>query len=159
MSFTVARLGDCVKKWEVVAREEIRDLVTRYNSNGDSGRFEQLMELFDDSYVMVLFGTDTYNGRGEIINIFNNATDRLSSGDTPRYVRHFVATHQIDLESKTKASGRCYFAVLTHLGVDHWGRYIDTYKKLNGKWYFDVRRVFVDGTDPRSTFLESKVRS
>ena len=25
--------------WELTARESIRDLVTRYNSNGDAGRF------------------------------------------------------------------------------------------------------------------------
>jgi hypothetical protein len=28
--------------WELIAREGIRDLVTRYNSNGDTGRLEQL---------------------------------------------------------------------------------------------------------------------
>ena len=32
--------------WELVARESIRDLVARYNANGDSGRFDQVLELF-----------------------------------------------------------------------------------------------------------------
>ena len=139
--------------WEVIAREEIRDLVTRYNSNSDTGRFPQLMELFDDSSVMTLDGVNVYNGRSEIINIFNNAKGRLNSADVPKYIRHFVATHQIDLESETAARGRCYFAVITHIGLDHWGRYVDTYKKVDGKWLFDTRKVFVDGTDPRSTFM------
>ena len=31
---------------ELVARESIRDLVARYNPNGDSGRFDQVVELF-----------------------------------------------------------------------------------------------------------------
>jgi len=26
--------------WELVARESVRDLVQRYNANGDSGRFD-----------------------------------------------------------------------------------------------------------------------
>ena len=143
---------------EVIAREEIRDLVTRYNSNSDTGRFQQLLELFDDTSVMTLYGTDVYTGTKEIINIFNSAKGRLGNDDTPRYIRHYVATHQIDVESETRASGRCYFVVITHIGVDHWGRYIDTYKKVNGKWLFDTRKVHVDGTDPRSTFVDPKGR-
>ena len=30
---------------ELIARESIRDLVARYNANGDSGRFDQVVEL------------------------------------------------------------------------------------------------------------------
>src|SRR5579864_7356005 len=32
--------------WELIAREAIRDLVARYNANADTGRFDQVMELF-----------------------------------------------------------------------------------------------------------------
>lgn len=142
--------------WEVIAREEIRDLVTRYNSNSDTGRFPQLLELFDDASVMTLDGGITYTGTAEIITIFNNAKGRLESVDVPKYIRHFVATHQIDIESEITARGRCYFAVLTHIGLDHWGRYIDTYKKVDGKWLFDTRRVFVDGTSDGSTFMADR---
>lgn len=145
-------IGGCMELWEVIAREEIRDLVTRYNSNSDTGRFPQLLELFDDTSVMTIDGGVAYRGKSEIINIFNNAKGRLESVDVPKYVRHFVATHQIDLESETAARGRCYFAVLTHIGLDHWGRYIDTYKRVNDKWLFDTRNVFVDGTSSGATF-------
>ena len=142
--------------WEVIAREEIRDLVTRYNSNSDTGRFPQLLELFDDTSVMTIDDGAPYSGTSEIINIFTNAKGRLDSVDVPKYIRHYVATHQIDIESETAARGRCYFAVLTHIGLDHWGRYIDTYKKVNGKWLFDTRKVFVDGTSAGSTFVAKK---
>jgi hypothetical protein len=30
----------------LVARESIRDLVARYNANGDTGRFAQVLDLF-----------------------------------------------------------------------------------------------------------------
>lgn len=142
--------------WEVIAREEIRDLVTRYNSNSDTGRFSQLLELFDDTSVMTIDGGAPYRGKSEIINIFNNAKGRLESADVPKYVRHFVATHQIDVESENAARGRCYFAVLTHIGLDHWGRYIDTYKRVNDKWLFDTRNVFVDGTSAGATFIANR---
>ena len=48
-----------VEMWEAIAREAIRDLVARYNANGDSGRFEPLMELFaedDQTEAVVLIG-------------------------------------------------------------------------------------------------------
>ena len=32
--------------WQLIARESIRDLVARYNANGDTGRFAQVRELF-----------------------------------------------------------------------------------------------------------------
>jgi len=131
-------------------------LVTRDNSNSDTGRFPQLLELFDDTSVMTIDGGVPYSGTSEIINIFTNAKGRLDSVDVPKYIRHYVATHQIDIESENVARGRCYFAVLTHIGLDHWGRYIDTYKKVNGKWLFDTRKVFVDGTSAGSTFVAKK---
>ncbi len=149
-------IGGCMELWEVIAREEIRDLVTRYNSNSDTGRFSQLLELFDDTSVMTIDGGAPYRGKSEIINIFNNAKGRLESADVPKYVRHFVATHQIDVESENAARGRCYFAVLTHIGLDHWGRYIDTYKRVNDKWLFDTRNVFVDGTSAGATFIANR---
>ena len=40
--------------WELVARESIRDLVARYNANGDAGRFDQVWTLFADDAVMEL---------------------------------------------------------------------------------------------------------
>lgn len=133
----------------MVARESIRDLVTRYNSNGDAGRFEPLMELFAPDAVMQI-NDRVATGRDEILSIFTGTKDRVRGGDTPGYVRHFVATHQIDVVDETHASGRCYFAVISPVGLDHWGRYIDEYKVVDGRWRFATRRVTVDGQTPAS---------
>jgi hypothetical protein len=40
--------------------------------------------------------------------------------------------------------------VVTSHGLDHWGRYLDTYCVRDGKWLFAHRREFVDGTVPGS---------
>ncbi len=135
--------------WQVVAREEIRDLVTRYNSNGDSGRFPQLMELFASDAVMELRDR-TYTGSDEILSIFTGTQDRIRGGSYPGYVPHYTATHQIDLIDETTASGRLYYAVISPAGLDHWGRYIDNYKVVDGTWHFARRRVTVDGQSPTS---------
>ena len=43
-----------MQDWEIAAREAIRDLVARYNANGDSGRFDPMLELFAEEAVMEL---------------------------------------------------------------------------------------------------------
>ena len=139
--------------WELEAREAIRDLVTRYNSNGDSGRFAQVLELFAPDAVMEIVGADgvitPYRGRDEIATIFTGTRDRWAasaqSRRAPAYIRHCVFTHQIDVLDRTHARGRCYFQVLMAHGLDHWGRYVDEYEVRDGRWLFSVRRVTTDG--------------
>ena len=143
---------------ELLAREAIRDLVARYNANGDSGRFEQVMELFTDDAFMAADGTE-YRGKGEILTLFTGASDQVksggpdgSSGPTPSYIRHFTATHQIDIVDEHSATGRAYFAVLSPVGLDHWGRYVDTYQVVDGRWLFASRIVTTDDMAPDSVF-------
>ncbi len=83
--------------WELVARESIRDLVARYNANGDSGRFDQVMELFAPDAVMEIEGEAPKVGHDEIRTIFTGAAGRADWGDRPVYLRHVTGTHQIDL--------------------------------------------------------------
>jgi hypothetical protein len=155
--------------WELAARESIRDLVARYNANGDAGRFAQVLELFADDAAMELVtsGGDVqrYEGHDAIATIFTGTQERwglggvgapvsadTTSGPPPdrqgrrRHVRHFTATHQIDLGDRTHATGRSYFAVLMAHGLDHWGRYIDTYEERDGRWLFTLRRALPDGS-------------
>ena len=139
--------------WELVARESIRDLVARYNANGDSGRFEQMLAVFADDAVMELVSTDgevrRYEGTESIATIFastKSVWDR-ASGDraVPHHVRHFTATLQIDVDSPTHARGRSYFMVLMPHGLDHWGRYVDEYGVRHGRWVITTRRALTDG--------------
>jgi 3-phenylpropionate/cinnamic acid dioxygenase small subunit len=140
--------------WELVARESIRDLVARYNANGDSGRFEEMLKVFAEDAVMELVSNDgavrRYEGIAEVATIF---TDTKANWDgsvrpavTRHHVRHFTATHQIDLVDETRARGRCYFLVLMAHGVDHWGRYIDEYGVRDDRWVITQRRALSDGS-------------
>jgi hypothetical protein len=64
-----------------------------------------------------------------------------------------TAKLQIDVVDQSQAKGRCYYQVLTSIGLDHWGRYIDDYRTIDGLWKFARRRVTVDGRNPASLFL------
>jgi len=142
--------------WELMAREGIRDLVSRYNSNGDTGRLAQVFELFAPDATMQIGGDGgearTYRGIEEIKTIFTGAVEtfRETAGKRaqPGYVRHCIATHQIDLVDEEHAKGRCYFFVIRANGLDHWGRYLDDYEARDGRWLFSYRKVTTEGRQP-----------
>ncbi len=151
-----------MRAWQLAARESIRDLVARYNATGDSGRFGETLALFAQDAVLEIVPDHCYRGRDEIHELFTRAaaTARAHDGDRDqsrdgheseiRLLRHFTATHQIDLVGRAEASGRCYYAVLTERGLDHWGRYLDHYHCSRGRWRFSLRKVFIDGSVPGS---------
>ena len=162
--------------WELIARESIRDLVARYNANGDSGRFEQMLEVFADDASMELVAADgtvrRYDGIDQVATIFTETKATWDAGakagvmagggagagggtggggtsPTRHHIRHFTSTHQIDLVDETHARGRCYFAVLMPHGLDHWGRYVDEYGVRDGRWVITLRRALTDGRTDR----------
>jgi ketosteroid isomerase-like protein len=137
---------------DLLAREAIRDLVARYNAYGDSGLLDRMVALFADDAVLEV-GPDRYEGRHAIRGLFSGTVDRSAGAEGgPTYVRHSTATHQIDLVDDGHATGRCYFTVLTRIGVDHWGRYLDDYRVVDGEWRFATRRVVTDDLAPDSLF-------
>jgi hypothetical protein len=149
-----------VEIWELIARESIRDLVARYNAAGDSGRFDEMVELFWDDATMEISGPDgpdVRRGRDGIRSIFTDVADRwkpddISAGsDAVRqhYMRHRVATLVIDVEDEHTARGYSYFEVVMPHGLDHWGRYFDRFEARDGVWKFAHRRVRGDASRPR----------
>jgi hypothetical protein len=147
--------------WELIARESIRDCIARYNANGDSGRIEQMLEVFAPDGIMET-GTSRYEGRDAIRAFMNSVVDRgkpkwdtetstvmtpmqewTSRGRTP-HIRHFTSTTQIDVHSETHATARSYYLFLTVHGLDHWGRYLDEFAPIDGKWLITHRREITD---------------
>ena len=137
--------------WELSARESIRDLVARYNANADTGRFDQVLELFAPDAVMEV-ADRAFEGRDAIRTIFTTTADSVvhtaQEQTRPAYLRHSTSTLQIDLESPTRARARCYYHVIMDHGLDHWGRYVDEFTCIDGRWYFAHRRVTTDGRTP-----------
>jgi uncharacterized protein (TIGR02246 family) len=133
---------------EIAAREAVRDLIARYNATGDSGRFDELRNLFAPDAVLDTDGV-VHEGRDAIGALFESVRDslatRAAAGDVPRYIRHHTSTIQIDVLGPTSARSRCYYQVLLPHGLDHWGRYIDEFGVVDGRWVFTKRREILDG--------------
>jgi hypothetical protein len=145
---------DTMDHAEMSARENIRDLVARYNANGDSGRFDEMMALFWEDAEMELAGVDgpdIRRGTDEIRRIFTDTAqrwgvDKAPAGSMPHHVRHCVSTLVIDLDDSGHARGYCYYHVIMPHGLDHWGRYFDRFEQRDGQWRFARRRVTRDGS-------------
>ena len=134
--------------WELIARERIRDVVSRYATNVDSGRFDEVVSLFAPDATFVLRDR-RYQGRDEIRSIFTTAGDSLESHQRGApVIRHHVTSHQIDVLSPTEARSRCYFVVFVAGGLDHWGRYLDEFGLVEGNWRITSRRDLIDGLVP-----------
>jgi hypothetical protein len=129
----------------LLAREAIRDLVVRYATYADGGRFADVLSLFAPDAVVEVDG-GVYSGTGEIESIFTGAAGNAAvSFSGPARFKHLTGSHQIDLDSASTARGRCYVAVLMDTGLDHWGRYLDDYAIVEGNWRFTRRRIAIDG--------------
>jgi len=132
------------------AREAIRDLVARYNAYGDTGRFDELLELFTVEAWVEIPERGRYEGRNELRKLFTGAAQSASPGAKPERIAHHVSGLVVDLDTDdpTSAKGSCYYAVLGQIGLDHWGRYRDIYRIEDRAWRFASRRVTVDGRVP-----------
>jgi len=134
--------------WEVAARESLRDLVARYNANGDAGRLDAVVALFTPDAVVEV-PPRRYEGAERIRSLFSGAAHPAARDSAPpQRIWHHTATLQIDFDDTRNARGRCYFQVLTEAGLDHWGRYLDRYRCDDGHWRFAARRVSIDGFVP-----------
>ena len=128
--------------WEIAAREHVRDLIAHYNLSGDRGHIDDMISLFAPDAVLTIDGV-ARTGHEEIRALFTDV-----KSPHPELIRHHVATLQIDVPGPDRASARCYFSVLTVNGLDHWGRYSDSFRCVDGRWLFTSRSVRVDGATP-----------
>jgi hypothetical protein len=147
-----------METWEIIARERIRDLVAAYAHLADTGRFDELLELFTAEGV--LHGGDAPEARGrDAIRAFLTGTGQNLRDVTPvALIRPHVSNLRIDVVSQDEARGVAYFFVVTDRGPDHWGRYRDVYARVGDRWLFRHRRARLDGFAPNSWTAERRAR-
>jgi hypothetical protein len=140
-----------VEIWELVVRERIRDTLARYNWSGDAGRLDDLADTFCADGVLEIRGFEPLRGRSEIVAFLGGVTGNVavSVGVRP-IVRHNVANVFFDEVTRDHAQVSCYFTVVTHIGLDHVGRYRDTFTPDGGIWRIRHRKVSTDWAAPDS---------
>jgi SnoaL-like domain len=132
--------------WELAARERIRDGLARYNWSGDSLRLDELAESFCEDGELQLRGEEPARGRSAIAAFLSGV-----AAQNIRIVRHNLTNIRfLDLTSE-HARVASYFTVFTEIGLDHYGRYRDTFVPVGDNWLIKHRLVSTDWAAPNST--------
>src|ERR1700756_1359095 len=103
--------------WELVAREQIRDTLARYNWSGDVGRVADLAETFCTDGVLEIRGLQPLRGRAEIASFLSGVTGG-GAGDVPGrddvkpVVRHNLANLLFTGLTPHEAHVSSYFTVM-----------------------------------------------
>lgn len=130
------------------SRTEIEHLLYAYAERIDAGDFAGVGALFADGEIRA--GADGPSCRGaEAVRELYAATVRLHADGTPR-TKHVTTNVVVAVdESAGTATARAYFTVLQQL--DDFplqtivaGRYHDDFRRVDGRWRFAVRRMYVD---------------
>jgi hypothetical protein len=140
-----------VQMWEMVAREQIRDTLARYNWSGDAGRLDGLAETFCADGVLDIRGVQPLRGRSEILAFLGGVTGNIAvSPDVKHVVRHNLTNVLFTGMTPEQAHVSSYFTVVTHIGLDHFGRYRDTLVPDGDVWLIKHRKVSTDWAAPDS---------
>lgn len=148
---------------ELLAREAIRDTVAKYNSSGDRSLVEDYAACFTRDGIIE--STDRKGGRG----IYFEGRDAILKWQTEwksapkgqddgtvkrkaQFVRHNLTTCKIDLTGPDTADVRTYWMVITDVGPDHSGVYVDKFRKEDGQWLIAHRKVRTDWFAANSHF-------
>lgn len=137
--------------WELVARERIRDTLARYNWWGDAGQVDSLAATFCADGVLEIRGSELLRGRTAIASFLRGvAASVAGTADVKPVVRHNVATVLFTAVTPDRAEVSSYFTVVTHVGLDHFGRYRDTLVPDGDAWLIAHRKVSTDWAAPNS---------
>ncbi len=146
-----------MEMWELFARELIRDTLARYNWSGDAGDVDGLAETFCANGVLEIRGIEPLRGRSAIAAFLRGVSATPEAGVRP-IVRHNVTNLLFTAMTPDAAHVSSYFAVITHVGLDHVGRYRDTLVPEDDTWLISHRRVSTDWAAPDSVMARPERR-
>jgi hypothetical protein len=143
--------------WELVARERIRDSIALYNWSGDAFRLDGLTQAFCEDGALEVRGEPSRKGRAAILE-YLGGTRGTDGGEDARaalkaaaeasgvkkIVRHNIANLRFLELRPEQAKVSCYFTVFTEIGLDHYGRYRDTFVPVGEEWLIQHRFVSTD---------------
>jgi SnoaL-like protein len=140
---------------QLLAREAICHTQSTYNTAGDRGRLDELIATFTDDGVLDFF-RGVFTGKQAIRDVLSGAVDRNAAAGSPApedrgFLRHNMTTRHIEFRDDTTADAWTYFLVMSPVGLDHCGLYVDRFVAQEGRWLIARRRVKIDWRAENST--------
>jgi SnoaL-like protein len=140
---------------EILAREAIAHTQSIYCTEGDRGRLDELRETFAEDGVLVL-DRGEFRGREAIRGELSVAVDEkrreAAAGAPQLFLRHHLTSRRIEFLGD-EADVWTYFLVMTPVGLDHAGVYVDRFVRRDDRWLIARRRVKIDWQSEQSTIL------
>jgi hypothetical protein len=145
---------------DLMAREEIRAVMAKYNVSGDRLKVDDYAACFTEDGIMEAEHPDPesrfrYEGREAIRAWQARWLERAQAGEkvhAASFARHHLSTCHIELTGPDTARARTYWTAWTDIGPDHAGYYLDEFRKEAGAWRIAHRRVREDWRSPGSLF-------
>ena len=133
------------------AAREIENLLHTYAERIDAGDLEGVADLFAHGRVAAVPDAtpdQTFEGRERVLALYRRST-RIYPDGSP-HTRHVTTNSIIEVgEDGQTASARSYYTVLQQ--VDDFplqpivaGHYRDTFRRIDGRWWFDTRVIGID---------------
>ncbi len=105
-------------------------------------------------------GFEPLRGRSQIVAFLGGVTGNVAdSTDVKPIVRHNVANLLFHEVTHDRALVSCYFTVVTHIGLDHVGRYRDTLVPDGDTWRIAHRKVSTDWSARDSVMARPRARN
>ena len=130
------------------ARVQIQHTMAVYCNSVDSGDVEGVVCAFMEDGRLELSSGAKPVGRAAIRAFYTpvigpDRPDRMPDGAIP-LLRHNLTTSRVEFTDDDTAQGWTYFLSLTRHGLDHAGRYVDTFKRQGERWLIAERRIAVE---------------
>jgi hypothetical protein len=142
-----------MKLEEMLAREAVRYTIGRYNSAIDRSAYPELAEVFTPDGVMAFGGQTRFDGREKIIAALTAGAERRGALDPKNFQRHLLGNSIINVVDATTARSVHYIVVITELGIDHSGVYVDDFVKSGDRWLIAHRAANLEWVRPDSRFF------
>ena len=128
---------------------EIENLLYSYAERIDAGDLEGVADLFAHGRIAASLAAtpeQTFEGREKVLALYRGST-RIYADGSP-HTKHVMTNSIIEVDDDA-ASARSYYTVFQQvedlpLQPIISGRYHDSFQRIDGRWWFDTRIMFVD---------------
>lgn len=136
----------------VDSAREIENLIYTYAERIDAGDLEGVADLFANGRILPspdAPAAATFEGRDAVLGMYTAATRIYEDTGTPK-TRHVTTNCIIEVDDDERAaSARSYYTVFQRtdalpLQPIIAGHYHDTFHRVDGRWWFDSRTIFID---------------
>jgi SnoaL-like domain len=141
-----------MKLEEMLVREAIRYTISRYNSAIDRSAYPELAQVFTPDGTMAFGGQARFEGRDKIIAALTAGAEKRGALDAKNFQRHLLGNSIINVVDGSSARSVHYIVVITELGVDHSGVYVDDFVKSGERWLIRHRQANLEWVRPDSRF-------